>query len=88
MLINQAIGHGISSSFLDKVRDLGKEFFSLPLEEKQKCFRIAGEGEGFGSDVVVSEKQTLDWSNRLFLMVLPKDRRRLNLWPENPKDFG
>ncbi|KAJ0030025.1 hypothetical protein Pint_13758 [Pistacia integerrima] len=32
----QVIGHGISSSFLDKVRELGKQFFELPMEEKQK----------------------------------------------------
>ncbi|POO01327.1 Oxoglutarate/iron-dependent dioxygenase [Trema orientale] len=84
----QAIGHGISSSFLDKVREVGKEFFSLPLEEKQKCFRAARDGEGFGSDVVVSKEQVLGWCNRLNLMVFPEDGRRLNLWPENPNDFG
>ncbi|EXB85441.1 Protein SRG1 [Morus notabilis] len=84
----QAMGHGISSSFLDKVREAGKEFFSLPMEEKQKCLRAACEGEGFGSDVVVSKQQVLDWCNRLFLMVFPEDKRRLNLWPETPNDFG
>ncbi|POO01324.1 Oxoglutarate/iron-dependent dioxygenase [Trema orientale] len=84
----QAIGHGISISFLDKVREMGEEFFSLPMEEKQKCSRAASDREGFGSDVVVSKEQVLDWCNRLSLRVFPEDGRRLNLWPENPNDFG
>ncbi|XP_062079713.1 protein SRG1-like [Humulus lupulus] len=84
----QAIGHGISSSFLDKVREVGKEFFSLPMEDKEKCFRAACDGEGFGSDVMVSKDQVLDWCNRLFLMVFPENKRKVNFWPEIPKDFG
>ncbi|PPD66383.1 hypothetical protein GOBAR_DD36735 [Gossypium barbadense] len=32
----QAIGHGISNSFLNKVRGVAKQFFQLPQEEKQK----------------------------------------------------
>ncbi|KAH0970245.1 hypothetical protein GBA52_022401 [Prunus armeniaca] len=84
----QAMGHGISSSFLDKVREAAKHFFSLPMEEKHKCFRAVKEAEGYGSDLIVSDKQILDWSNRLFLMVFPENQRRLNLWPEIPNDFG
>ncbi|XP_059431603.1 S-norcoclaurine synthase 1-like [Corylus avellana] len=84
----QAIGHGISSSFLDKVRGVAKQFFSLPVEEKQKYSRAVNESEGYGNDVIVSEKQVLDWSYRLTQRVFPEDRRRLNLWAENPTDFG
>ncbi|PNX78080.1 protein SRG1-like, partial [Trifolium pratense] len=35
----QAIGHGMSSSYLDKVREIAKHFFALPVEEKQKYAR-------------------------------------------------
>ncbi|KAF5482254.1 hypothetical protein F2P56_002839 [Juglans regia] len=84
----QAIGHGISSSFLDKVRVVTKQFFALPMEEKQKYARAENEGEGYGYDVVVSEKQVLDWSYRLALNVFPEDQRRLELWPQNPTHFG
>ncbi|KAK6236130.1 hypothetical protein SCA6_011467 [Theobroma cacao] len=71
----QAIGHGISSSFLDKVRDVTKQFFALPETEKQKYARAVNESEGYGSDRIVSDK------------VFPEDKRRFNLWPENPYDF-
>ncbi|XP_062024953.1 protein SRG1-like [Rosa rugosa] len=85
----QVIGHGISSSFLDKVREAAKQFFDLPVEEKQRYSReIYGGREGYGEDAIVSEKQIRDWSYRLILRVFPEDQRRLNLWPENPNDFG
>ncbi|KAK4374714.1 hypothetical protein RND71_005391 [Anisodus tanguticus] len=32
----QGIGHGISASFLDKIRQVSKEFFKQPIEEKNK----------------------------------------------------
>ncbi|TYH15070.1 hypothetical protein ES288_A05G015000v1 [Gossypium darwinii] len=71
----QAIGHGISNSFLNKVRGVAKQFFQLPQEEKQNY------------DLVVSEKQVLDWNTRLFLRVFPEHQRKLNLWPANPDKF-
>ncbi|PRQ26519.1 putative oxidoreductase [Rosa chinensis] len=87
--IIDAIGHGISSSFLDKIREAAKQFFELPVEEKQRYSReIYGGREGYGVDAIVSEKQVRDWSYRLILRVFPEDQRRLNLWPENPNDFG
>ncbi|MBA0593936.1 hypothetical protein Gorai_010862, partial [Gossypium raimondii] len=73
----QAIGHGISNSFLNKVRGVAEQFFQLLQEEKQKYSRA-------GYDLVVSEKQVLDWNTRLFLRVFPEHQRKLNLWPENP----
>ncbi|CAL0307096.1 unnamed protein product [Lupinus luteus] len=84
----QAIGHGMSSSYLEKVRQVAKQFFTLPVEEKQKYARPVGESEGYGSDRIVSEKQVLDWSYRLSLRVLPTEKRRLSLWPKNPSDFS
>ncbi|KAK7264854.1 hypothetical protein RJT34_32467 [Clitoria ternatea] len=84
----QAIGHGMSDSFLDKVREVAKHFFALPEEEKQKYARAVNESEGYGNDRIVSEKQVLDWSYRLTLHVLPKAKRRLFLWPKDPSDFS
>ncbi|XP_050212639.1 codeine O-demethylase-like [Mercurialis annua] len=84
----QAIGHGMSGSFLDKIREMACEFFELPAEEKQKYGRSANESEGYGSDMVVSEKQVLDWSHRLSLRVFPEAKRRIHLWPKTPADFS
>ncbi|XP_050368963.1 protein SRG1-like [Argentina anserina] len=91
----QAIGHGISSNFLDELREAATDFFALPeeekqnnpLEEKQKHFKEAHRTEGYAHEVKVSEEQVLDWAYRLTLLVSPEDRRCLDFWPENPKNF-
>jgi len=77
----------MSTSYLDKVREVTKEFFALPMEEKQKYARAVNEYEGYGNDIIVSKKQVPDWSDRLALHVFPKEKRRLSLWPKNPNDF-
>ncbi|KAM0017943.1 putative codeine 3-O-demethylase [Helianthus debilis subsp. tardiflorus] len=83
----QAVNHGLSESFLDIVRQVTKQFLELPLEEKKKYYREAGSSEGYGNDVTVSESQVQDWCDRLFLLLLPKDQRKLHFWPENPSNF-
>ena len=68
-----------------------REFYKLPLEEKQKYsnfvdgkeFRM----EGYGNDMVISEKQTLDWCDRFYLLVEPESRRIYTLWPTQPPSF-
>lgn len=77
----------MSSSFLDKVRKMACEFFELPNEEKQKYGRAPNTNEGYGSDVVVSENQVLDWSHRLSLRIFPQHQRKLHLWPQTPNHF-
>ncbi|KAH7564977.1 hypothetical protein ACOSQ2_021329 [Xanthoceras sorbifolium] len=83
----QAIGHGISDTFLDKVRQVTREYFKQPMEEKKKQAKKVDEFEGYGADPVPAEGQFLDWSDRLFLDVYPEDRRKLVFWPERPESF-
>ncbi|XP_057416028.1 jasmonate-induced oxygenase 4-like [Lotus japonicus] len=84
----QAIGHGMSVSYLDKMREVVKQFFALPVEEKNKCARAVNDHEGYGCDTIVSEKQVLDWSYRMYLQVFPEEIRKLSVWPQNPPEFG
>ena len=68
-----------------------REFYKLPLEEKQKYsnfvdgkeFRM----EGYGSDMVISEKQIVDWCDRFYLVVEPESQRIYTLWPTQPPSF-
>ncbi|XP_055960301.1 protein SRG1-like isoform X2 [Mercurialis annua] len=81
------INHGISSSFLDKVRSDAEQFFGLPLKEKQKYGREGDSIEGYGNDVIFSDDQMLDWNDRLYLIISPQDKRLLKFWPLNPATF-
>lgn len=86
----QAIRHGISSSFMDKIREIAKEFFELEEEEKQKYCPSEEDNDkfqGYGNDVVVSQKQVLDWNYRIFLQVFPHHSRKLNLWPNGFREI-
>ncbi|KAK9083225.1 hypothetical protein Scep_029696 [Stephania cephalantha] len=88
----QAIGHGIPSSLLDHLRKMAREFFDLPIEEKRQ-YAANKDGahdnyfQGYGNDPVVSKEQTIDWNDRLYLLLKPADERKLKLWPENPSRF-
>jgi isopenicillin N synthase-like dioxygenase len=83
----QATNHGMTRLFLDKVREISKQFFDLPKSEKLKYLREPNDIEGYGNDVIYSENQKLDWNDRLFLKVHPEDQRNFKLWPQKPNDF-
>lgn len=77
----------MTPEFLDNVRDVTKQFFELPLEQKQRCSQEVGDIQGYVNEIVLSEQEKLDWSERLYLVIQPEDRRNLKLWPEKPEDF-
>ncbi|CAI9100855.1 OLC1v1038040C1 [Oldenlandia corymbosa var. corymbosa] len=83
----QVINHGIDCNLLDKLRENTRQFFRLPAEEKHIYARGPNEIEGYGNDMVLYENQTLDWTDRLYLLVHPEDSRKLHYWPQNPKSF-
>ncbi|KAM1173306.1 hypothetical protein FF1_026039 [Malus domestica] len=83
----QVINHGMSPEFLDEVREITKQFFALPVEDKKKYLRQGNDVQGYGNDVVYTEQQKLDWTDRLYLTVFPQDNRKLEVWPENPESF-
>lgn len=78
-------------SFLGEVMKVMREFYKLPQEDKQKYTNLVdGKGfrmEGYGNDVVISEKQTLDWCDRLYLVVEPESKRIYSMWPTHPPSF-
>ena len=77
----------MTAEFLDEVCEITKQFFAIPMEEKHKYLRAVNDFEGYGNDMVLSEQQTLDWTDRLYLTVYPPDQRKYKFWPENPVSF-
>ncbi|KAG9153443.1 hypothetical protein Leryth_021015 [Lithospermum erythrorhizon] len=64
----------MTDSFLNEIREMSKQFFSLPMEEKTKYARTDNM-EGYGNDPVVSQNQILDWTDRLYINVNPKSQQ-------------
>ncbi|CAH9147087.1 unnamed protein product [Cuscuta epithymum] len=83
----QAVGHGMCTSFLDKVLQVSRGFFQQPMEEKMKYAKGLKDFEGYGADPPPQEGQPLDWSDRLYLNVHPQDMRNYSFWPKNPESF-
>ncbi|GKA97450.1 non-heme dioxygenase N-terminal domain-containing protein [Tanacetum coccineum] len=56
-------------------------------DEKEKCLRDKDDVEGYGNDMVLSNNQTLDWNDRIYLTVIPQHQIKLQFWPQNPTHF-
>ncbi|EES04177.1 hypothetical protein BDA96_03G450100 [Sorghum bicolor] len=83
----QVVNHGIAHELLDEMEKLTREFFMLPLEEKEKYPMAPGGIQGYGHAFVFSEDQKLDWCNMLALGVEPASIRQPKLWPTAPARF-
>jgi isopenicillin N synthase-like dioxygenase len=83
----QVVNHSIRNSLIDGIKRVGKEFFQIPLEEKQKYAVKPGDLEGYGQTFVASEEQKLDLGDLLGLLSSPSDYKDLNAWPVQPTDF-
>ncbi|XP_054787111.1 protein SRG1 [Prosopis cineraria] len=84
----QVKNHGIDQKLLESIEEISKEFFMLPLEEKQKYPMIPGTVQGYGQAFVFSEDQKLDWCNMFALAIEPHCMRNPNLWPNKPERFS
>ncbi|XP_021741824.1 probable 2-oxoglutarate-dependent dioxygenase ANS [Chenopodium quinoa] len=83
----QVINHGIEVSFLEDLFEVSKQFFALPLEEKLNYSAVDDIVQGYGTDSAYSGSQTRNWNDRLFLFLHPKERLRLECWPQKPEKF-
>ncbi|KAF2310980.1 hypothetical protein GH714_018894 [Hevea brasiliensis] len=84
----QVINHGINLSLIESIEEVAKNFFMLPLEEKQKYPMAPGTVQGYGQAFVFSEDQKLDWCNMFALGIEPPYIRNPKLWPIKPTKFG
>ncbi|KAG4921928.1 hypothetical protein AAZX31_18G168300 [Glycine max] len=82
----QIVNHGVQEH-LQKMKDASSEFFKLPIEEKNKYASASNDTHGYGQAYVVSEEQTLDWSDALMLITYPTRYRKLQFWPKTPEGF-
>ncbi|XP_062096648.1 codeine O-demethylase-like [Humulus lupulus] len=83
----QLVDHGVSPLVVEDVKSRIKEFFDMPMEEKNKFRQQSGELEGLGQAFVVSEEQKLDWADMFFVVTQPKHLRKPHLLPNLPLPF-
>jgi len=83
----QIVNHGVQKEILQNMKDAADKFFKLPIEEKEKYAMLSNDVHGYGHAYVVSEEQTLDWTDTLFLLIYPTRFRKLQFWPKTPQGF-
>ncbi|XP_074308141.1 jasmonate-induced oxygenase 2-like [Silene latifolia] len=80
----QAINHGIEPGLMDQARQVWREFFHSPMENKQKHANSPCTYEGYGSRLGVVKGAVLDWSDYYFLHYLPPVLKDYKKWPDEP----
>ncbi|KAK0607045.1 hypothetical protein LWI29_008370 [Acer saccharum] len=84
----QVVNHGIDLGLLESIEKVAKDFFMLPLEEKQKYPMDMKAIQGYGQAFVFSENQKIDWCNMFALGLEPEFVKRPELLPSKPADFS
>ncbi|KAG6625114.1 hypothetical protein CIPAW_16G073700 [Carya illinoinensis] len=67
----QGINHEVASEVLQNTKDVTAEFFYLPLIDKNGYSMPSDDIQGYRDAYVVSEEQTLNWSDALILVIYP-----------------
>ncbi|XP_021858328.1 protein SRG1-like [Spinacia oleracea] len=83
----QLVNHGMTIELLDEVREMSKQFFKLPLDEKEKYSSVGDSLEGYGNDNVIRQGN-FNWNDKLHLQVYPEHKRQLQYWPHIPQHFS
>lgn len=83
------VNHGISLELIEKVRRVGKEFFDLPIEEKEKYANDQSTGKiaGYGSKLANNASGQLEWEDYFFHLIFPHDKADMSIWPKYPADY-
>ncbi|KAK9143624.1 hypothetical protein Syun_013024 [Stephania yunnanensis] len=74
------VNHGISDEILSRVKEAGKGFFDLPVEEKVKYANDHESGKiaGYGSKLSKSDTGRLEWVDYFFHPIFPEDKEAVS----------
>ncbi|MQL87110.1 hypothetical protein Taro_019648, partial [Colocasia esculenta] len=80
----QVVNHGVNPVLMQQMREVWREFFYLPMEEKQVYANSPKTYEGYGSRLGVEKGAILDWGDYYFLNLLPLSLKNHEKWPLLP----
>ncbi|XWS65164.1 hypothetical protein CRYUN_Cryun05aG0068400 [Craigia yunnanensis] len=87
--IFQVVNHGIPFDLIERLQQVGKEFFDLPQEEKEVYGKPAGAQtiEGYGSKLAKDLQGKKNWADHLFHRIWPPTCINYQFWPKNPTSY-
>lgn len=85
--IFQVVNHGIPAEVVRELQRVGKAFFELPQEEKEKYAGKPGSTEGYGTKLQKDVEGKKAWVDFLFHNIWPPAKINYAFWPNIPQDY-
>nr|XP_043617288.1 protein DOWNY MILDEW RESISTANCE 6 [Erigeron canadensis] len=83
----QVINHGVPNEIVEKMQQVGREFFELPVEEKMKLYsEDPTKTMRLSTSFNIQKEQVHNWRDFLRLHCYPLDQYTPE-WPSNPSHF-
>ncbi|THU66403.1 hypothetical protein C4D60_Mb05t13780 [Musa balbisiana] len=83
------VNHGIPLELIEQLRKVGKEFFDLPIEQKEQYAndQSSGKIQGYGSKLANNASGQLEWEDYFFHLIFPEEKINISIWPRQPTDY-
>ncbi|KAG6511797.1 flavonol synthase 1-like [Zingiber officinale] len=85
--IFQVVNHGIPAEVVRELQRVGKAFFELPPEEKEKYASKPGSTEGYGTKLQKDLEGKKAWVDFLFHNIWPPATINYAFWPKIPPEY-
>ncbi|CAA0827880.1 Flavonol synthase/flavanone 3-hydroxylase [Striga hermonthica] len=84
----QVVNHGIPDDVISRLQNAGREFFELPVEEKELIAKTPSSGiEGYGTRLQQEVDGKKAWVDHLFHKIWPPAAVKYDFWPRNPPGY-
>lgn len=81
--------HDISPTLIQRLQEMGQEFFSLPQKEKEAYANDPSKGnfEGYGTKMTKNLEEKVEWVDYYFHLMTPPSKVNYDLWPKCPPSY-
>ncbi|KAI4337785.1 hypothetical protein L6164_016160 [Bauhinia variegata] len=81
--------HGISPTLIQRLQEVGQEFFALPQQEKEAYANDPSTGsfEGYGTKMTKNLEEKIEWIDYYFHIMAPPSKANYDFWPKNPPSY-
>ncbi|KAK6922943.1 Non-hem dioxygenase N-terminal domain [Dillenia turbinata] len=83
----QIVNHGIPGEVIKRLQEVGKQFFELPQDEKEKIAKTEATAEGYGTKLQKEVEGKKGWVDHLFHKIWPPSAINYQFWPQYPPSY-
>lgn len=81
--------HDVSPAAILRLKEVGEEFFNLPLKEKESYANDPSSGrfDGYGTKMTKNLDEKVEWVDYFFHVMHPPKKVNYDIWPKNPSSY-